>query len=327
MRVDRRAAPRAASAVVERPAPDGRRPARASSAARASPRMRSRSRSSRSRQPLQRLGARGAAGCARAGRSGRPTAAAGPWPAARRRRANSTTNTARPTAAAFEQVVLRRRRGASAGIARTGSASTTAKTSRFDGRQPGDDAAAGRRRPRTSMRYCSAAPIAPPPGRDLGERVAGELRGDHRPPAARLQRDALQRPQAGERRRPAAPPCARATPSRDALDLPPRAEHLDHARRDEVQRDRGDGEPEDRAAQAAAALLRRLLELALAALHLGRQVDVLLDRRLEAVADAAARRLRPVGHARMLPSAGAAGVIPFGRCGLPAACLASARNQ
>ena len=72
-------------------------------------------------------------------------------------------------------------------------------------------------------------------GRDVRQRVARELRGDHRPPVAGAQREALQVPEArvrrdledghrGERG------------EREARDLPPRAEDVDDAREHEVQR-------------------------------------------------------------------------------------------
>jgi hypothetical protein len=62
--------------------------------------------------------------------------------------------------------------------------------------------------------------------------------------------------------------------------VPPRAEHLDDRREDEVERDAGDRDPEDRLAQPAAGL------------GLDLDLGALLDRMLDPVAEGLGR---PVG--------------------------------
>jgi hypothetical protein len=88
-------------------------------------------------------------------------------------------------------------------------------------------------------------------GNDAPERAARQLGRGDREPAARVQREALHGPQA----RPARdlrdedgdPP-----PRRDVLEVAPAAEHVDDRRADAVQRQRGDGEPEDAASHGPA---------------------------------------------------------------------------
>ena len=121
-----------------------------------------------------------------------------------------------------------------AGIASTGIASTTANTSRFDRGEPGRGAVArdagADEHPVLERRAQRAAA-----GRDLRQRVARELRGDHRRPARLVQRHPLQRPQAGERG--GLQHRHRHQPGgRERVKVVPGPEEVQEARRDEVQR-------------------------------------------------------------------------------------------
>ena len=119
-------------------------------------------------------------------------------------------------------------------------------------------------------------------GRDLRQRVARELRADHRRPRRPAHRQVLERPQAREGERLQAG--HRGQPPRGELvEVVPRAEDIDQARRDEVQRDCGDRQPEHGPAQPTA---RGRLG-SRPALDLVLDIRPLIDRALYAVADLA----------------------------------------
>ena len=144
--------------------------------------------------------------------------------------------------------------------------------------------------PATSIRYWSAAPIAPPPGATLASALPAScdaITGCQRA----LRSDSSW---SAHRQNSAAPwsaAIASNEPSRQPLDLPPRAERRDHARRHEVERDAADHEPEDRPPQRRAALRRLRLELRSPRASSPAHVGTVLDRLLEAIADAPARRV------------------------------------
>ena len=139
----------------------------------------------------------------------------------------------------------------SAGIASTGSASTTANTSRLTAVSADTVAAGGKpglhEHPVLQRRAQRAAA-----GRDLRQRVARQLGVITGPPV-----------RAPAARRAAAPTGRRASElqrghrrqraGREARDVAPGAEHLEDRREHEVQRDAGDGEPEDRRGRGCAA--------------------------------------------------------------------------
>ena len=80
-------------------------------------------------------------------------------------------------------------------------------------------------------------------GSDLRQRVAGELRGDHRGPRRRPDGHVLQRPQAGQRRE--LQGGHRSQPARaELVEVLPGGEEVEQAGEDEVQRDRGDRQPD-----------------------------------------------------------------------------------
>ena len=116
-------------------------------------------------------------------------------------------------------------------------------------------------------------------GRDLGQRVAGQLGFDDVGPSRPLQSDPLEQPEAGKRG--ALKSGHRRKPGEGELgEIAPRSEHVDQARGHEVERDRGDREPEGGSCQAAR---RSCLRLAPLDLPLG--VCVVLDRPLDPIAD------------------------------------------
>ena len=171
-----------------------------------------------------------------------------------------------------------------AGTASTGMARTTAKTSRLAAVRPGDRAVGGQpgldEHPVLQRGAERAAA-----GRDLRQRVARQLRADDGGPRRPAHGQVLERPQARERERLQAG--HRGQPPRGQLvEVVPRAEDVDQARRDEVERDAGDGEPEHAAAQPSG---RGGLG-GLPALDLVLDVRALVDRALDAVADLAHRR-------------------------------------
>ena len=104
----------------------------------------------------------------------------------------------------------------------------------------------------TSIRYWSARAHRAAARGDLRQRVAGELRRDHRLPARALHRQPLDDPQAGERGR-LQQRHRREPRGRQPLDPVPRAERRDQARRHQVERDRAD----DRARTPSGAPSRR----------------------------------------------------------------------
>ena len=113
-----------------------------------------------------------------------------------------------------------------------------------DGRQRRGDRA--RRQPAaTSIRYCSAPPITPPPGATFASALPASCDVTIGRQARAVQRHALQRPEAGERgclqRHHAGEP---ADPH--ALEIVPRAERRQQARHHEVERDAGDRSPAQR---------------------------------------------------------------------------------
>ena len=110
------------------------------------------------------------------------------------------------------------------------------------GGQPGDRGGAanagGHQHPVLQRSPDSAAPR-----RDLGERVAGELRCDDRLPSVDVDRETLQGPQAREGGRLGQD--HHHQPTRGELfDVLPRAEDFEHAGRDEVEGDGRDGQPQ-----------------------------------------------------------------------------------
>ena len=163
----------------------------------------------------------------------------------------------------------------SAGIASTGIASTTANTSTLTA-VSAVTVAAGGSPARTSIRYCSAAPIAPPPGAILASAlpaswdvITGRQRcarsatccSAHTHASVAAWSPAIAASDASEKR-----VMSRQEPNTSTM-----------LGKDEVDRDAGDHEPEDRAAQPARRRLRPL--------DLGRDVGVRLDRVLDAIAE------------------------------------------
>ena len=69
-------------------------------------------------------------------------------------------------------------------------------------------------------------------------------------------REVLQRPQAGQRRRPGARAISAEPGGREPVEVAPTSRARRQARRDEVERDAGDGEPEDASGRAARAAAR-----------------------------------------------------------------------
>ena len=140
----------------------------------------------------------------------------------------------------------------------------------------------------TSMRYWSAAPIAPPPGAILAselpascEAITGRQAGawiaircsHHMHASAAAWRSAMTASHA----------------ERQLDDLTPGPEHVEHRRRDQVERDGAHHEPEGGAAQRARSAGLALLLLGRSALELCGQIGALLERRLDAVAQARPR--------------------------------------
>ena len=149
----------------------------------------------------------------------------------------------------------------------------------------------GRRPPatRSGSASCTAAP-RPSPRRPARSSPARHRRAGRRSPAASGAPAA--RPAAAPTRTRARPPAAPAIAASEAgekrRDVAPRAEHLDQAREDEIDRHAGDDEPEDRPAQPARLALVRPLDLR-------GDVGVRLDRVLDAIAErltACGRRLQ-----------------------------------
>ena len=233
--------------VVERPAAAGRRqralPARAEV-----PTIRVRSRSRRSGS--RRDGSARRRSRLRTRWTTRPTQASGPSKAISTVPiANSATSTTRPmTVGSTRRRLTPPRR--IAGTASTGMARTTAKTSRLAAVRPGDRAVGGQpgldEHPVLQRGAERAAA-----GRDLRQRVARQLRADDGRPRRPAHGQVLERPQARERQRLQAG--HRGQPPRGQLvEVVPRAEDVDQARRDEVERDAGHREPEHGPAQPAA---------------------------------------------------------------------------
>ena len=148
----------------------------------------------------------------------------------------------------------------SAGIASTGSARTTANTSTLTA-VSAVTMAAGGSPARTSIRYCSAAPTAPPPGAIFASAppascdvITGRQRSARNATywSAHTHASvaAWSAGHGGQRR------------EREAPDVAPGAEHLDEAREHEIDRDTGDREPEDRPAEPARLALRRSISAA-----------------------------------------------------------------
>ena len=114
---------------------------------------------------------------------------------------------------------------------------------------------------------------------DLGDRVARQLGLDHVRPPGPVEGHPLHRPEAREaaglkrehRRKP---------DPIDAIEVLPRAEHIEQAGADQIQGDARDREPDRRTAQARA----NALALRLPTLDLALDVDVVLDLALDAVA-------------------------------------------
>ena len=171
------------------------------------------------------------------------------------------------------------------GTARTGSPSTAAKTSRFTAVRP-ETTVAGRAPACTSMRYCSAAPTAPPPGATFESALPASceaITGGH---ACGADGHVLQRPQAGQRRE--LQRGHRAQPAGAELaEVLPGGEEVEEAREDEVQRDRRDRQPDGPLHEAPARGRLRL-----AALDDLLDVGAVLDRALDPIADARSRRHR-----------------------------------
>ena len=143
-----------------------------------------------------------------------------------------------------------RRRTMSAGTASTGIPRTTANVSRFAAVRPAT--ARARSTPDcTSIRYWSAAPIAPPPGATLDRALPASCEAITGLQAV----DSARRCRAQRQVRAAACRAAIAGEPgrRDLPEVLPRAEDLDHARGDQVEGHAGEGEPEHRAPQAAGA--------------------------------------------------------------------------
>jgi hypothetical protein len=129
-------------------------------------------------------------------------------------------------------------------------------------------------------------------GSDLRERVAGELRGDHRGPR-RADGHVLQPPQAAQRRD--LQRGHRSQPARaELVEVLPGGEEVEQAGEDEVQRDRGDREPDAPAHEPPARGRLRLT-----ALDDLLDVGAVLDRALDPISNARPRRHR---HARHAPS-------------------------
>ena len=168
-----------------------------------------------------------------------------------------------------------------AGIASTGSTSTTANVREVHGGDRG-------RGPPLAGALLDQHPVlegaaqGAARGGDLRERVAGELRVDDGRPGDGVERDPLHVPETGEAERlqrghPQEPPRV------DAVEVLPRREDLDQAGGDEVERDAGDHQPEGRAPEVALGPLGLELSLALELLLL--RLGVLGDRVLQAIAD------------------------------------------
>ena len=186
-------------------------------------------------------------------------------------------NTARPPNVASTRSRLTPPRTI-AGTASTGRTRTAAKVSRFTAVMPATE------RPRskpasTSIRYWSAAPTAPPAGATLAsappaswEAITGRQRLVWRAVRWRLHR---QTSVAASSAAIAASHCGI-----DPGEAVGGAEDLDEARRDQVERDARDAQPEEGAPKA-----RPLRPAGFAALELTLDVCARLDRMLQPVAD------------------------------------------
>ena len=122
-------------------------------------------------------------------------------------------------------------------------------------------------------------------GGDLRERVAGELGVDHRRPRRARDRQPLEDPDTAERGE-LQERQQRKPEQVDPVQVPPRAEDVEEARRDEVEGDAGDEQPERRSADARPARRR----FGLAAGDLGPGIGAGVDRPLPA----APPRERPI---------------------------------
>ena len=229
--------------VVERPAADGRGQGALPAWSERAGRMRSRSRT----EPLRQAGEL----CRAATQTVahplqnpvRPIAvrrrASGPAPPARTGPRTGTSSGDRPPRAGCAAPPRARSpaRQAPAGQARP------PNVSRLEAVRPAT-ARAGRGRPAQASCTAARLPTAPASGCDLGQRVARQLRGDHRPPPACGRARALERPQTGERAAAWSAAIAGNQARRDLLPGPSQEPgHFQHARRHQIERDapvRGD---------------------------------------------------------------------------------------
>ena len=197
--------------------------------------------------------------------------------------ANSATSTTRPMSVGSIRLRLTPPRRI-AGTASTGMARTTAKMSRLEAVRP-ETARLARQPGLDEHAVLQRGAECPATGRDLRQRVARQLRAHDGGPRRPSHREVLERPQARERQRLQAG--HRGQPARGQLvELVRRAERVDQARRDEVERDAGHRQPEHAPAQPVG----RSWLGSRPALDLVFDIGPLIDGMLDAVADLGHRR-------------------------------------